>query len=51
MGEKSLHIFVFSIVGLLVLGVVMLLSTSVFISDRVDIYHDVHRVSEISNVS
>jgi len=43
MGEKSLQIFVFSIVALLVLGVVMLLSTSVFITDRVDIYHDVHR--------
>ena len=43
MGEKSLKIFVFSIVALLVLGVVMLLSTSVFIADRVDIYHDVQR--------
>ena len=43
MGEKSLQIFVFSIVALLVLGVVMLLSTSVFIADRADIYHDVHR--------
>ena len=43
MGEKSLKIFVFSIVALLVLGVVMLLSTSVFIADRADVYHDVHR--------
>ena len=43
MGEKSLKIFVFSIVALLVLGVVMLLRTSVFIADRVDIYHDVQR--------
>lgn len=43
MGEKSLHIFVVSIVSLLVLGIVMLLSTSVFIADRADIYHDVRR--------
>lgn len=43
MGERSLIIFSLSIISLLVLGIVMLLSTSVYISERSDIYHDVNR--------
>ena len=43
MGERSLIIFSLSIISLLVLGIVMLLSTSVYISERSDIYHDVSR--------
>ena len=43
MGEKSLTVFIISIISLLGLGIVMLLSTSVFISERSDIYHDVNR--------
>ncbi len=43
MGEKSAYILVLMVVSLLGLGIVMLLSTSVFIADRADIYHDVHR--------
>ena len=43
MGEKSAYILVLMVVSLLGLGIVMLLSTSVFIADRSDIYHDVHR--------
>lgn len=43
MGEKSAYILVLAVVSLLGLGIVMLLSTSVFIADRTDIYHDVHR--------
>ena len=43
MGERSLYILVLSVVALLGLGIVMLLSTSVFIADRADIYHDVNR--------
>ena len=43
MGEKSAYILVLAVVSLLGLGIVMLLSTSVFIADRADIYHDVHR--------
>ena len=45
MGEKSLTIFIISIISLLGLGIVMLLSTSVFISERSDVYHDVNRQS------
>ena len=45
MGEKSLTIFIISIISLLGLGIVMLLSTSVFISERPDVYHDVNRQS------
>ncbi|MCP4848428.1 MAG: cell division protein FtsW [Verrucomicrobiaceae bacterium] len=43
MGEKSAYILVLVVVSLMGLGIVMLLSTSVFIADRADIYHDVHR--------
>ncbi len=43
MGERSLHLLVLSVVGLLGLGIVMLLSTSVFSADPDDIYHDVNR--------
>lgn len=43
MGERSLHILVVSVVGLLGLGIVMLLSTSVFVASHADVYHDVQR--------
>lgn len=43
MGKKSIVILAFAVVALLGLGIVMLLSTSVFIADRADVYHDVHR--------
>ncbi len=43
MGERSVQIVVVSVVALLALGIVMLLSTSVFTADHADIYHDVRR--------
>lgn len=43
MGERSVQILVVSVVSLLALGIVMLLSTSVFTADHADIYHDVRR--------
>jgi cell division protein FtsW len=43
MGERSLHFLVISVVALLGLGIVMLLSTSVYVAEGSDVYHDVHR--------
>ena len=43
MAEKSAHILVLAVVGLVSLGMVMLLSTSVFVTDRADAFYDIRR--------
>jgi cell division protein FtsW len=44
MSEKSAHILIFTVVSLIVLGVVMLLSTSVFAGEHpADMYFDIRR--------
>ena len=43
MAEKSAHVLVLAVVGLISLGMVMLLSTSVFVTDRADVFYDIRR--------
>ncbi len=43
MASKSAHILVLAVVGLVALGMVMLLSTSSFVTDRADVFYDVRR--------
>ena len=43
MSEKSAHVLVLAVVGLISLGMVMLLSTSSFVTDRADVFYDVRR--------
>ncbi|MFT4547495.1 MAG: cell division protein FtsW [Pseudoalteromonas tetraodonis] len=43
MAEKSAHVLVLAVVGLISLGMVMLLSTSSFVTDRADVFYDVRR--------
>jgi cell division protein FtsW len=43
MAGKSAHILVLAVVGLVSLGMVMLLSTSSFVTDRADVFYDVRR--------
>lgn len=43
MAEKSAHVLVLAVVGLISLGMVMLLSTSSFVTDRADVFYDIRR--------
>ncbi|MGI9243533.1 MAG: FtsW/RodA/SpoVE family cell cycle protein [Verrucomicrobiales bacterium] len=43
MAGKSAHVLVLAVVGLISLGMVMLLSTSSFVTDRADVYYDIRR--------
>lgn len=43
MAGKSAHVLVLAVVGLIALGMVMLLSTSSFVTDHADVYYDIRR--------
>lgn len=43
MAGKSAHILVLAVVSLIALGMVMLLSTSTFVTDRADVFYDIRR--------
>ena len=43
MAGKSAHVLVLAVVGLISLGMVMLLSTSIFVTDHADVYYDIRR--------
>jgi len=43
MAEKSAHVLVLAVLGLISLGIVMLLSTSMYVTDRADIFYDIRR--------
>ena len=43
MASKSAHVLVLAVVGLVALGLIMLLSTSSFVTDRADVFYDVRR--------
>ena len=43
MAGKSAQVLVLAVVGLISLGMVMLLSTSTFVTDRADVFYDVRR--------
>ena len=43
MANRSAHVLTLAVVGLVSLGMVMLLSTSTFVTDRADVFYDIRR--------